>query len=95
MLAEAILLVANVAVRGNTNDLVVDPIFMKLLILALCCIFLLCGVFLAFDAFIPKSRPVSFFFLLIEFTVGATISGLAYFLVRVIREDGKNKRSDE
>mgnify|MGYP001287967588 FL=1 len=58
---------------------------MKLFGLVMCYIFLLCGAFLAFDAFIPKSKPTPFFSTLTEFAVGVIILGLAYFCIRKIR----------
>jgi len=55
---------------------------------------LLIGAFLALDAFIPKSKSVSFHSMLIEFIIGVVVLFIAYFFIRKIRRVGSNNSSD-
>lgn len=46
---------------------------------------LLLGVFLAIDAIVPKSKPISSIVLVGEFVVGVFMAGFAYMLIRRTR----------
>jgi len=58
---------------------------MKLLGFVIGYVFLVVGALLAFDAFIPKSNPIPFFSIFVEFTIGVAILRLAYFLIKKLR----------